>query len=296
MVVRLSFTQGEHQDVILTQGVLNLGSLPDNQVVLRAEGILERHASVVADPRGYVLQVYGQGARAHVNGRPVREKAILRMGDLVSIDSINILLKADSDDRIAGVAARPGEGAQAMNAETLEEQETQYRTVPPRVVLRGVSGPYFGKVIPVPGRLLIGRGTDCDLVLDEPEMSRKHALLEVFNQEIFLHDQGSANGTFVNGVQIHDARLFPGDQLAFDRNRFLIEAPGLPTRDSAAWVRTEAAQARRPQAITQTMRAIGADAVGGQTEAPAERWNPWWLVGSALLIASLVAALILLTR
>ena len=66
--------------------------------------------------------------------------------------------------------------------------DTRYRQAPPKVVLRGVSGPHFGKVVPIYGRLVIGRDAECDLVLDEPEMSRKHAMIEVRQNDIYLRE------------------------------------------------------------------------------------------------------------
>ena len=110
---------------------------------------------------------------------------------------------------------------------------------------------YFGKIVPLRGRLVIGRGSDCDLVLDEAEMSRRHAVIENSGDGIYLRDLGSANGTFVNGVQVRNAVLHPDDQIAFDQNRFLLEAPGMPSREQAGIISEHDA----PN-ITQTMRAV----------------------------------------
>ncbi len=62
-------------------------------------------------------------------------------------------------------------------------------------MLRGVSGAQFGRIVPVRGRLTIGRGNECDLMLDEPEMSRRHAMIENNGDGIYLRDLGSSNGT-----------------------------------------------------------------------------------------------------
>jgi len=163
---------------------------------------------------------------------------------------------------------------------------TRVRQLPARVVLRGVSGSYFGKIVPVRGRLLIGRGSDCGLILDEPEMSRHHAAIENAGDGIYLRDLGSADGTFVNGVLVRNAVLHTDDQIAFDRNRFLLEAPSLPTRNDLA-------PSAQEVNITQTMRAI--DKPATPPVAPAEERNRndiWWLIGAAALIAAGIAVLL----
>jgi hypothetical protein len=81
------------------------------------------------------------------------------------------------------------------------------------VVLRGVSGSYFCKVLTLRGKTVIGRGSECDVVLNEVEMSRRHALIE--NTPDGLRDR-PANGTF-NGTPVRDTILKPGDQLASTR-------------------------------------------------------------------------------
>jgi len=136
---------------------------------------------------------------------------------------------------------------------------------------------------------VIGRGSDCDLVLDEPEMSRRHALIENTGDTIFLRDLGSANGTFVNGVQVRNAVLHPDDQLAFDHNRFLLEAPGLPGRDAPEVNETNAPN------ITQTMRAVRLPEDDEPRPAPANgsRNDIWWLIGAAALIGMGIALLLL---
>ena len=198
------------------------------------------------------LSVRDAQARVHVNARPVREKALLRLGDTVSLDTIQFLLKPDRDEviRTKVPAAKPGMPTPPPGDEGLDATRT--RLIPAKVVLRGVSGSYFGKIVPVRGRLVIGRGSDCDLVLDEVEMSRRHAVIENSGDGIYLRDLGSSNGTFVNGVQVRDAVLHPDDQIAFDQNRFLLEAPSLPTREEGAQLALDP----EDSTITQTMRAV----------------------------------------
>lgn len=296
--MRLHFPHGEQSDVILREGETSLGSAVSNLVVLSGEGVQPIHASLLLDRRGLTLVVKEGGHGTHVNARPVREKAIVRVGDVVSIGNVLMAIKPDLDTYVTSRLPPKSSTEEAM-AEP--NTETRYRMAPPKAVLRGVSGPYFGKVIPVPGRLVIGRGSDCDLVLDEPEMSRRHAMVEVTPAGIWLRDLGSSNGTYVNGVQVRDAVLFTGDQLAFDRNRFLIEAPGTPTRPAGLDV-YEIGGAKPQVEVTQTMQAIRPDAgrvehggVAAEAHEPAvaaKQGSPWLLIVVGALIAVGVAALL----
>jgi pSer/pThr/pTyr-binding forkhead associated (FHA) protein len=53
------------------------------------------------------------------------------------------------------------------------------------------------------GHFTIGRVGDCDLVLDDPKVSRHHAAISPgMGPTRLLHDLGSANGTLVNGSPV----------------------------------------------------------------------------------------------
>lgn len=291
--MRLHFPHGELTDVLLREGETSLGSAASNLVALKGEGVQPIHASLLHDRRGLVLIVREGAGGTHLNARPVREKAIVRVGDLISIGNVLVAVKPDSDSYITNRVPPQSTPEEPMSE---PNNETRYRMAPPKAVLRGVSGPYFGKVIPISGRLAIGRGSDCDLVLDEVEMSRRHAMVEVTPGGIWLRDLGSANGTYVNGVQVRDAVLFTGDQLAFDRNRFLIEAPGTPTRPLGMDVQ-EIGGAKVPVEITQTLHALRpvTPQSTASKEAPetvdAKSGSPWLLVLVGALIAIGVVAL-----
>jgi pSer/pThr/pTyr-binding forkhead associated (FHA) protein len=74
-----------------------------------------------------------------------------------------------------------------------------------------------GAVTPLGGGLSVGRGAECALRLTEGSPSRLHAQLGVDDDQPWVEDLGSTNGTFVNGVRI-TARtaLKHGDALRFD--------------------------------------------------------------------------------
>jgi hypothetical protein len=83
-------------------------------------------------------------------------------------------------------------------------------------------------VLALPERkVTLGRSRDCDCVLAEPSVSRRHAELRREGGRWLLRDLGSRNGTRVNGVRLLDeAEVCPGDRVSFGDARFRLgEAP-----------------------------------------------------------------------
>jgi pSer/pThr/pTyr-binding forkhead associated (FHA) protein len=282
--MRLSFPNGEHEDTFIGAGDTSIGAAADNTIVVGHSGVAPHHLRLSVNAQGIVLGVLDAQARTHVNTRPVREKALLRLGDVVSMDTLQFVLKPDRDDSIrtdlppTTTAAPPPPGPNRIN--------------PARVLLRGLSGIQFGKIVPIRGKLVIGRGPGVDLALDETDMAPRQSAIENSGDAIYLRAlDGNGSSAYVNGVRVRDAVVHAGDQIAFGRNRFVIEAPGMRAR-------SEAPQAQAAPNITQTMRAIQLpdEADAKQPQARAERNNSndiWWLIGAAAVIAVCMALLFL---
>lgn len=275
--MKISFPGGERQDFLAAAGMVRVGSAPDNDIVLpAARQVQAHHVELHFDARrGVTMSVTDRSAVVHVNGRPVREKAILRLGDLLAVGSVRLVMRPDVDR-----SEKPPKAA--------AEAEARSRYTPPRVVLRGVSGSYFGKVITLRAKTVIGRGNDCDIVLNEADMSRRHALIENTAEGLFLRDLGSVNGTFVNGTPVRDSVLKPGDQLAFDQNRFLIEAPGylLQMPGDEAPVRTGViTQVHRPLVLPQ-------NPVPAAENPEPENTAVDWIIMSAAVVTLVALALL----
>ena len=90
-----------------------------------------------------------------------------------------------------------------------------------------LSGPSIGKEIPLLHRqLTLGRGNDCDIVIADPAVSRKHLQIicrnilknsEFTNFKVVLKDLDSKNGTLVNYSPIKKTILKPGDKIILGR-------------------------------------------------------------------------------
>ncbi len=91
-----------------------------------------------------------------------------------------------------------------------------------RLVMR--SGPSVGKVYPLDkNELFIGRDLSNDIVINDPEISRRHARLFTQGNTFVLEDLGSTNGTFVNGQRLMGPNVLrPGDVITFGERMSLV--------------------------------------------------------------------------
>ena len=68
--------------------------------------------------------------------------------------------------------------------------------------------------LPENSEFIVGRGTNFDIVIEEDMVSRKHAKIMTFHQEIVVQDLNSTNGTLVNHQRVEGGhRMNVGDQL-----------------------------------------------------------------------------------
>lgn len=97
--------------------------------------------------------------------------------------------------------------------------------VPRQAVLTMTSGPSAGQkfVLDPAIETRIGRGFDCQVVLNDLRCSRVHATVFARDGQWWVRDEGSTNGTFLSGQKVDDARLASGQilrvgstDLAFD--------------------------------------------------------------------------------
>jgi hypothetical protein len=72
-----------------------------------------------------------------------------------------------------------------------------------------------GELLPLaPPGIVVGRGNDADLRVNDPGVSRRHVEFRVTEdaggQRVSVHDLGSTNGVLVNGKRVEDATLADG--------------------------------------------------------------------------------------
>lgn len=104
------------------------------------------------------------------------------------------------------------EGASHSGARACDDEASA------RWVLRTARGEFV-----LTSSVVLGRAAGCDLQVDDDSVSRRHAFLRVERDAVWVDDLSSRNGTWVNGVQITEAkRLAHGDRIGVGTCEFVL--------------------------------------------------------------------------
>jgi pSer/pThr/pTyr-binding forkhead associated (FHA) protein len=81
-----------------------------------------------------------------------------------------------------------------------------------------------GMRTPIEGAVVqIGRAPGCDIVLDDRNVSRRHAEVRRRGPVVVLIDLDSTNGTIVNGRRVREHPLADGDRITLGNSRLTFE-------------------------------------------------------------------------
>jgi hypothetical protein len=105
----------------------------------------------------------------------------------------------------------------------VEASPSEVRHAPLVLEVNGVRHPL------TPPGLVIGRGSDADLRINDPGVSRRHALLHVSADgdqvQVTIEDLGSTNGITVDGQKVSNAVLRDGSRIEIGSTRMLVHSP-----------------------------------------------------------------------
>ena len=86
-----------------------------------------------------------------------------------------------------------------------------------------LAGPDEGKELALASTCEIGTDADCDLVLTDPSVSRRHARIAIERGTVVLRDHKSRNGTFVGETRVGEATVSLGAVLRFGRTYAAVQ-------------------------------------------------------------------------
>lgn len=204
------------QEITLDQPRVKVGRGATVDVRLPSRAVSEVHAVFHVEVNEVAVTDEGSTNGTRVNGHllPPGRRKLLRDGDVVCAAEYSLTVRrvfspADPAERTASIARRllldalKGVGGEAA---------------PPQLVLANTKLAGRAWLLPPPGNVaVIGRGEDCDVMLDDRDCSRHHAELVRDEEGSLLRDLGSKNGLVVGGRSATERRLRHGDEVTFGR-------------------------------------------------------------------------------
>src|SRR3989442_929170 len=176
----------------ISRSVTLIGSRKQARLQLISSTVSQNHALIVNADGGPYIRDLASRTHVLVNGQQIRESPLAE-GDEIQIGRFTFRFK-ESPTKGGSTSRESGPAASGF----MSVDGADYR-------------------IPIEGKsLLIGRRDTCDVKLVEESASTTHAIVFEMDGRRYVRDLASRTGTFVNGKQVHQVELMPGDEVKVD--------------------------------------------------------------------------------
>ncbi len=223
---------GRHTMVPLTKDINIIGrKLAD--IILDDPKISSAHAEIRREGERYFIKDLMSTNGTFLNKKPVSLMALTDQ-DLIEVGSSSLCFFQNMKDYPQGV--EPGDESRSEIVATQVQELTRGAITTTKTMLQSIlrleikEGPDKGRKFQFRKPfILIGR-RDADLVLQDVDVSRQHAMVEIFSQtSLFVKDLGSTNGTFVNGRKIQAEKVQSGDEISVGNTVIRLESGEMET-------------------------------------------------------------------
>ena len=180
-----------------SEGVITLGRGQNCDVTINDRQVSSTHAQIVYDGTHLFVQDLGSSNGTYVNNKKLDHGQSVKIviGDKIRFSTSNksLLSVIDIDGKYI---PKPGSASKPAGRSTSNLLDTDLISL------------FKGK-----NKIVIGRDKGTDVILDHPQVSRKHCSVERKSDGSYLIKDLSTNGTFVNGKKINSYRLKDLDKI-----------------------------------------------------------------------------------
>lgn len=282
-MLKLRSRHNKNQSAWLVEPGIRVGRKATSDFILDSPSAADLQFTIAARGDQLLLKNRVEDTTIEVNGKPVASRCPLREGDRIRVADLELEIVDPKKES-------PGE-----------------RPIKTDWSLKANNTALNNRVFALSEVTLIGRANECDISMAVAHLSRRHAELRVMDGLLYVKDLGSANGTYLNGKRVTEARVRRGDELRFDTLSFGVIGPSdeldktSVRQVSPEWVK----RVRAEPAAKANTRASAKPVSKASTETHKEpktllqrspelkvqkstsHWHWWLLVGLALVVASL---------
>lgn len=179
-----------------------VGRAPDVDLVLNHPEVSRRHCRILREGETWFVEDLGSRRGTAVNGNRISGRTTLRPGDQIHAGPVILAFGVSREETPAMADIGKPIGA------------VWYKQKPTEIILLNTT-------------LVFGRGDEIDVKLDDPVVSRRHAMIEAGAQGYRLIDLQSRAGSFVNGRRFEEHDLVIGDQIQLGPFFFVYDGRSL---------------------------------------------------------------------
>jgi ABC transport system ATP-binding/permease protein len=165
-----------------------IGRAAEVDLVLSHPEISRRHCRILFERETWFVEDLGSQRGTSVNGSRISGRTALKFGDQIQIGPITLAFGVGSEESFGATELASPIGS------------VLYKGTPTTD-------------IPLGADLIFGRSDEVDVLLSDPVVSRRHAMIESGPKGYRLLDLHSKSGSFVNGRRFDEHDLVIGDQI-----------------------------------------------------------------------------------
>lgn len=211
-MLKIRFKDNKYNAVWLVEPKITIGRSATNALVIDDPLASDVHMEVLVDNEHLTLRNLIPTQPIIVNGQTVTGACELKPDDQITLGQVELVVI--DPKREAKVIAE-----ESANVTQLRAPKTTGWS------LKANHTALANRVFPLKELNVIGRASECDISLAAAHLSRRHAQLQIIDGMLFVKDLDSANGTFLNGKRVAEARVKRGDELRFDALTFGVMGP-----------------------------------------------------------------------
>lgn len=211
-MLKIRFKDNKYNAVWLVEPKITIGRSATNALVIDDPIASDIHIEVLVDNEHLTLRNLVPLHPALVNGQAVTGACELKPDDQITIGQVELVVI--DPKREARVVAEESANVTQLRA----PKATGWS-------LKANHAAFANRIFPLKELNIIGRASECDISLAAAHLSRRHAQLQIIDGMLFVKDLDSANGTYLNGKRVAEARVKRGDELRFDALTFGVMGP-----------------------------------------------------------------------
>ena len=218
--------EGNKTIVPVIRDEISIGRQEGNTIRLTERNVSRQHAKLVREEGSVFLEEISARYGTLCNGEKIEGRTPFKIGDVFSVGDYRLTLQPEAGTspeppslpeprgEIEEPAVRASDGTEIMPVQ------------PARLVI--VSSNFSGQEFPLDRKeMVIGRGEECDIIIDHRSVSATHAKIVREPKGVYkIIDLNSKNGVKVSGEEYNAIHLKRGDVIELGHVRFRFVEPG----------------------------------------------------------------------